>query len=190
MPPAVAKPIAMDDHFQTSGELERKAPGLIGNDVVPGPVRIVIVEQPSHGTLTVGDDGAFTYVRDRGYRGVDTFRYQLVSASGTSGIATVSIRQGPVQGGVLPIRYGVGGATGHEGAGMADDQKSVSVGGLSVFNFPFEWMVPSVALSVPGLLLTLILLAQTAGAALWLPWIGRFRRGMTWRPVAANDRTR
>ena len=190
MPPALAKPIAMDDDFQTSGELERRAPGLIGNDIVAGPFHIEIVEMPSHGTLTLGEAGAFRYVRDPGFRGLDTFRYRLVSESGISGIATVSIREGPRQGGVLPIRYGVGGATGHEGAGVANDRTGVSVGGLSVFNFPFEWMVPSVALSVPGLLLTFILLAQTAGAALWLPWIGRFRRGMTWRPVAANDRTR
>jgi hypothetical protein len=43
------------------------------------------------------------------------------------------------------------------------------------------WAVPSLALSVPGLLVVLAVLAQTLGATAWLPvvrrWLGGFGFG-------------
>ena len=43
--------------------------------------------------------------------------------------------------------------------------------------------MPSVALTVPGVLLVGFILGQGMGALIWLPLIRRFRRGMTLRRV-------
>jgi hypothetical protein len=59
-------------------------------------------------------------------------------------------------------------------AGLTD----VDVVGIDSF---VTWAVPSLALSVPGLLLVLAVLAQTLGATAWLPvvrrWLGGFGFG-------------
>jgi len=64
---------------------------------------------------------------------------------------------------------------------------SASMGGTSVM---IEWGVPAVALSVPGLLVIAVVVAQALGGLVWLPlvrrWIGSFgvlrRRGRAGRP--------
>jgi hypothetical protein len=138
-------------------------------------VGIEVVVEPRHGRLIVGADGAFSYRPDLDFVGVDTFRYRLVTGGVRSLTATVTLRVDGDAGGLLvrapfdvPVR---------------EDAGHVTIEGLEVVNLSMDWMVPSVALSVPGLLLIVILLAQALGGALWLPWIGRFRRGMTWRPT-------
>jgi hypothetical protein len=42
----------------------------------------------------------------------------------------------------------------------------------------FEWAVPALVLSVPGLLLVLAVAAQAAFAALWLPLVRRWLGGL------------
>jgi hypothetical protein len=37
----------------------------------------------------------------------------------------------------------------------------------------FDWAVPSLVLSVPGLLLIVAVLAQVVGGAIWLPFVRR-----------------
>jgi hypothetical protein len=53
-------------------------------------------------------------------------------------------------------------------------------GGLETFD-NFDWAVPALALTVPGLLLMLAVLAQLSVGALWLPvvrrWLGSFGVG-------------
>jgi hypothetical protein len=48
---------------------------------------------------------------------------------------------------------------------------TVGFGGL------IEWAVPALALTVPGLLLLLAVLAQAAGGLLWLPMVRRWLGG-------------
>ena len=77
-------PIANDDFYETiTGVLlDVAAPGVLENDVLLDPdeeVSIQILDAPQHGTLSMNDDGSFTYTPDAGFMGTDTFRYQLNS---------------------------------------------------------------------------------------------------------------
>jgi hypothetical protein len=47
---------------------------------------------------------------------------------------------------------------------------TIDVAGLGL---PIEWLVPSLVVTVPGVLLILAVLAQGAGAMLWLPYVRR-----------------
>ncbi|MDI9589031.1 MAG: Ig-like domain-containing protein, partial [Acidobacteriota bacterium] len=78
-------PIANDDEYEvlTGTELVKDATeGILANDVLLDPdeeVSIQILEGPHHGTLSMNDDGSFTYIPNPGYMGTDTFRYLLLS---------------------------------------------------------------------------------------------------------------
>jgi hypothetical protein len=101
---ALAMPIPMDDAYRTgTGEiLNVNPPGILANDKhlnlgQPG-VKLSArkLSGPAHGTLTLKDDGSFTYTPEKGFIGVDSFRYRafddrLDSAS----IGSVRISVGP-----------------------------------------------------------------------------------------------
>jgi predicted extracellular nuclease len=78
-------PIANDDFYEvvTGNELVKDAAeGILANDVLLDPdeqVSIQILEGPQHGTLSMNDDGSFTYTPDAGFMGTDTFRYMVLS---------------------------------------------------------------------------------------------------------------
>ena len=54
----------------------------------------------------------------------------------------------------------------------------------------FEWVIPALVLTVPGILLLLAILAQALMGILWLPvtrrWLGGDRRRGRVRPVAVS----
>jgi len=82
--------VANDDEYETMAgvTLEVAAPGVLVNDVLLDPSETVTLEvlvQPAGGTLTLNDDGSFTYVPNAGFFGVDTFEYQLNSLSMLNG---------------------------------------------------------------------------------------------------------
>ena len=75
---------ANDDEYETMTgvTLDIAAPGVLANDVLLDPdetVTLGVNAQPTNGTLTLNDDGSFTYVPNAGFFGVDTFEYQLNS---------------------------------------------------------------------------------------------------------------
>ncbi len=77
-------PVANDDAYETVAgvTLDIVAPGVLANDVQLDPnesVTLDVLVQPAHGTLTLNNDGSFTYVPEPGFMGVDTFEYQLNS---------------------------------------------------------------------------------------------------------------
>ena len=49
----------------------------------------------------------------------------------------------------------------------------VDTGGIGV-----EWLVPTVAVTVPGLLLMVAVLAQSLGALVWIPVVRRWLGGL------------
>jgi hypothetical protein len=61
--------------------------------------------------------------------------------------------------------------------------------GFDGFDAGFDWAVPALALTVPGILLILAILAQSVVGALWLPfirrWLGAF--GVRRRKEQARD---
>ncbi len=106
-------PLANDDFYEvmTGTDLVKDAAeGILANDVLLDPdeeVSIQILDEPQHGTLSMNDDGSFTYTPDAGYMGRDTFRYLVLSVrtinAEWSDDATVTITVQPYMRLFLPI---------------------------------------------------------------------------------------
>jgi predicted outer membrane repeat protein len=88
-------PVANDDAYTTPGDtpLTVAAPGVLGNDSDAdgdglGPV---LESGPSNGTLTLNDDGGFTYTPNDGFTGQDSFTYRASDGQANSNAAAVTI---------------------------------------------------------------------------------------------------
>ncbi|MEZ6122627.1 MAG: DUF2341 domain-containing protein [Planctomycetaceae bacterium] len=81
--------------FQTNGSLSvtAAAPGLLNGAVDPegDPLIVVVVNQPTHGNLTVAADGSFRYEADPGFFGTDSFSYLVSDGNNASGESLVQI---------------------------------------------------------------------------------------------------
>ncbi|HRN67634.1 MAG TPA: Ig-like domain-containing protein [Promineifilum sp.] len=92
-------PVAKPDHFTTSAntELQVNAPGVLANDVNPGAGQLtaVIVNNPTHGTLTLQANGGFTYTPNKDFIGGDEFAYQANNGQ-LSNITQVTIDVTPI----------------------------------------------------------------------------------------------
>ncbi|RLJ21336.1 hypothetical protein DJ031_03305 [bacterium endosymbiont of Escarpia laminata] len=86
------QPVAQADSAST---IENSAVtiNLLGNDsgLEDGPVTLTVSGNASHGTLQVNTDGTVTYSPADGYRGVDSFIYQITDADGDSATASVNL---------------------------------------------------------------------------------------------------
>lgn len=67
--------------------------GVLANDqdVDGDTLTVSLVSDVSHGTLSLGSDGAFTYTAEDGFVGTDAFSYQVSDTAGSTDTATVSI---------------------------------------------------------------------------------------------------
>ena len=87
---------AVDDVYKGFADavLAPSPPGVMRNDRTPvlerqgqqaaGQVeRVILLEEPSHGTLSLNADGSFVYTPDPGFAGIDEFRYALVGVEPT-----------------------------------------------------------------------------------------------------------
>jgi conserved repeat domain len=76
-------PEAVDDEYTVieDGLLEVAAPGVLANDIEVDLDNMVVslVTNVEHGTLILLGDGSFTYQPDKGFSGIDTFEYQLIT---------------------------------------------------------------------------------------------------------------
>src|SRR2546426_5090804 len=54
------------------------SPGVLANDgdVDGDPLTAIVVSNPTHGSLTLNNDGSFTYVPALNYNGPDSFTYK------------------------------------------------------------------------------------------------------------------
>ncbi len=59
------------------------------------PLSAVLVSGPSHGTLSLGSGGGFTYTPTPGYTGIDSFTYRASDGAAQSNLATVNITVTP-----------------------------------------------------------------------------------------------
>ena len=88
-------PVAVDDAYSVEGNmvLSVSAPGLLGNDshTKGDPLTAAVASEPSHGTVTVNDDGSFTYTPEPNFTGTDSFTYRANDGLADSGSATVTI---------------------------------------------------------------------------------------------------
>ncbi|MDT5014870.1 MAG: hypothetical protein QOD39_1030, partial [Mycobacterium sp.] len=71
---------------------------VLTNDTGAGsdPLTASLVSGPGHGTLSLDDDGSFSYAPDANWNGVDSFTYKASSGTATSNTATVTVAVTPV----------------------------------------------------------------------------------------------
>ncbi len=77
------------------------APGILANDVDPEGDPLTVESpgygEPSHGTLSLGTDGSFTYTPDPGYIGSDYFVYHVFDGTSYSSVSYVSSASTPLR---------------------------------------------------------------------------------------------
>src|SRR5207244_8693862 len=87
--------VAINDSFSTTEDttLNVAAPGVLANDsdVDGDTLSAVLVSQPTHGSLTLNNNGSFDYTPAANYTGTDSFTYKANDAQTDSGVATVTI---------------------------------------------------------------------------------------------------
>ena len=66
------------------------APGLLGNDLGSG-LSVTGTTQPAHGSVSVGEDGSYTYVPADGFSGTDSFDYTVTDGNGKTDTVTVTV---------------------------------------------------------------------------------------------------
>ncbi|HEV3002867.1 MAG TPA: DUF4214 domain-containing protein, partial [Pirellulales bacterium] len=95
IPPA---PLANGDTFVLSTSAASSATssgGVLANDVSednqPAALRAILISSTTHGTLTLGADGSFSYIPGPGFEGLDQFTYEAVEGPSASAPATVTL---------------------------------------------------------------------------------------------------
>lgn len=95
-------PTGLDDFFftQESTELTVGLPGVLENDsdADGDPLIAQQLSGPTNGSLTLNDDGSFTFTPASGFVGSDSFTYQAFDGMEASGAVTVTIDVGDVAG--------------------------------------------------------------------------------------------
>lgn len=95
--PPNTPPVANPDSYSAAKNLPLivlGASGVLANDIDADgdPLTASVVTGPTHGILTLGPGGGFTYAPDLGYTGVDTFTYAASDGSAASNaLVTISI---------------------------------------------------------------------------------------------------
>lgn len=86
--------------------------GLLANDTSTSAVfpPVTLVVGPSHGTLSLGTGGNFTYTPHANYNGPDSFTYRLANGTFQSDVATVSLTVTPVPDTPVAVSDTFGGA--------------------------------------------------------------------------------
>ncbi|MGE5376114.1 MAG: Ig-like domain-containing protein [Bacteroidota bacterium] len=88
-------PVAANDSYSTNEDtaLNVLIPGVLGNDtdVDGSSLKVILVSDPSHGTLTLNADGSFIYTPTANYNGSDGFIYKTNDGSLDSNAASVTI---------------------------------------------------------------------------------------------------
>src|SRR5262249_15729600 len=69
---------------------------LNDSDVEGSPLSIIVVSNPSHGTLSMNVDGSFKDRAAANYNGTDSFTYKVSDGTAESNLATVSLTVNPV----------------------------------------------------------------------------------------------
>jgi gliding motility-associated-like protein len=94
-------PVAVNDAYETPEDTKLEvdaANGVLINDVDEEGATLTVHKETSvsHGSLSLNDDGSFTYRPRFNYSGADAFTYTVSDGSNTSNIATVNISVGAV----------------------------------------------------------------------------------------------
>lgn len=90
-------PVVLQEHsYVTYGDQEldvAAAQGVLAGSSVPAGASptLSLVDPPDHGSLTLEDDGSFTYVPDSAYLGTDSFDVRLAEPAGHYADATIPV---------------------------------------------------------------------------------------------------
>jgi hypothetical protein len=152
-------------------ELAAGSAELLGDAFAHGAgARVTLVANVGHGSLALASDGSFRYRPARGYVGPDSFSYVLTVGNRTSAPVDVALTIYRV---TTPSpsprsQFAIGSTTGD-----GPDSPGVALGTLGPLSFSFEWLIPSLVVSGPGLLVLLVIGAQLLAGAAWLPLVRR-----------------
>lgn len=96
VPDRNAPPIANNDSFTVDDNVELVVDaqtGVLANDADSDgdTLTAVRVTEPQNGSLTLNEDGSFTYTPNEGFAGSDSFSYRANDGSDTSNLSTVTI---------------------------------------------------------------------------------------------------
>ena len=80
------------------------SPGVLANDMGNAPLTALLVSGPTNGSLTLTNNGGFSYSPTPGFVGNDNFSYQITDGQTTSAVATVAILVPPPP--PIPIMVG------------------------------------------------------------------------------------
>ena len=93
-------PVSLNDSYSTNEEVILSVPtlGVLGNDTDTDgkPLNSILVNGPSHGSLSLNANGSFSYTPNANYNGPDSFTYKANNGSLNGNIATVNITITPV----------------------------------------------------------------------------------------------
>jgi hypothetical protein len=152
-------------------DLEVGASQLLGDGLtIAAGGHLVLATDVAHGQLALAAEGSFTYRPDSGYVGPDSFSYALTLGGQTSDAIEVTLdvyradAPSPSPGDAFAI-----GSIGRGGPNSPD----VTFGSLGPLSFSFEWLIPSLVVSGPGLLILIVIGAQLLAGAAWLPLVRR-----------------
>ena len=132
-------PVAVADSYSTvqDGALVVDGTGVLGNDSdtdTGTTFTAQLVSSTSHGTLSLGASGGFSYTPTAGYSGSDSFTYRAFDGISSSNTVTVTIQVKP-----LPVPIDLGsplfGANGFYINGLTGNQKvGLTASGVGDFN--------------------------------------------------------
>jgi hypothetical protein len=131
---------------------------------------VTLAADVGHGHLVLAPDGSFTYRPAAGYVGPDSFRYVLTLGGRTSDAVEVTLATYRVD--EPSPSSGDGFAIGSIARG-GPNSPDVTFGSLGPLSFSFEWLIPSLVISGPGLLVLIVIGAQILAGAAWLPLVRR-----------------
>ena len=69
---------------------------LIATDIDSSTLNVMVVSQPTNGSITIKADGSFSYTPTANFNGTDSFTYKVNDGELDSDLATVSITVIPV----------------------------------------------------------------------------------------------
>ncbi|NOU60845.1 Ig-like domain-containing protein [Marinifilum caeruleilacunae] len=131
-------PVAKNDSY-TVDEDDSISDNVMTNDLGLGdaPVTVVSNTNPANGSLTINNDGSFTYTPNSNYNGADSFEYTIQDVDGDQSTATVNITVNPIND--LPVAVNDSYST-PEDTQLNDD---VSSNDSNLFDLPITYSVVS-----------------------------------------------
>jgi hypothetical protein len=122
-------PTATNDAYTVNQNttLNIPAPGVLSNDDEPNGFTMTVASytQPANGTLTVTNNGGFTYTPTANYNGSDSFTYTMTNGNGRASTATINLTVNFVN--QAPTLNAIGNLTINENSGL----QTINLGGIA-----------------------------------------------------------